>query len=190
MAQIRRLRKGMVISMEEIMEEMEQEEELAEEEDIRQGKYMTFQVEQDVFGIELKYVSEIIQMQPVTPIPEVEPFIEGLINLRGKIIPVIDVAKRFEKTSAEYNDRTCVIVIEVKGIEVGLVINSIAEVVSIEEADILPPPNTMHTSSAQNKFISGIGKVDGKVKLLLDPVKLLSDDALDFIDKQENEEEE
>ena len=176
--------------MEEMMEELEQEDALLEAEDIRQGKYMTFQVGQDVFGIELKYVNEIIQMQPVTPIPEVEHFIKGLINLRGKIIPVIDVANRFDKESQPYNDRTCVIVIEVKSVEVGLIINQIAQVVSIEEDDILPPPNMSRQAAAQSKFIRGIGKVNGEVKLLLDPVKLLSDDALDFIDKQENEEEE
>lgn len=176
--------------MEEIMDEVlvvpTDEEEL---EDIRQGKYMTFQVGTDVFGIELKYVNEIIQMQPVTPIPEVEHFIKGLINLRGKIIPVIDVADRFGKESFEYNDRTCVIVIEVKNIEVGLIIENIAEVVSIEEEDILPPPTVGH-GSIQNKFVRGIGKIGENVKLLLDPVKLLSDDALDFLDKQETEEEE
>lgn len=151
---------------------------------------MTFQIGQDVFGIELKYVNEIIQMQPVTPIPEVEPFIKGLINLRGKIIPVIDVADRFGKEASPYNDRTCVIVIEVSGIEVGLIINSIAQVVSIEEQDILPPPNMAHGAASQNKFVRGIGKMEDGVKLLLDPVKLLSDDALNFVDKQENEEEE
>ncbi len=176
--------------MEEIMDEVlvvpTDEEEL---EDIRQGKYMTFQVGTDVFGIELKYVNEIIQMQPVTPIPEVEHFIKGLINLRGKIIPVIDVADRFGKESFEYNDRTCVIVIEVKNIEVGLIIENIAEVVSIEEEDILPPPTVGH-GSIQNKFVRGIGKIGENVKLLLDPVKLLSDDALDFLDKQDTEEEE
>lgn len=176
--------------MEEIMDEVlvvpTDEEEL---EDIRQGKYMTFQVGTDVFGIELKYVNEIIQMQPVTPIPEVEHFIKGLINLRGKIIPVIDVADRFGKESFEYNDRTCVIVIAVKNIEVGLIIENIAEVVSIEEEDILPPPTVGH-GSIQNKFVRGIGKIGENVKLLLDPVKLLSDDALDFLDKQDTEEAE
>ncbi len=160
-----------------------------EAEDIRQGKYMTFQVGQEVFGIELKYVNEIIQMQPVTPIPEVEHYIKGLINLRGKIIPVIDVADRFEKEAFAYTDRTCVIVIEVKSIEVGLIIENIAEVVSIEEEDILPPPTIGH-GSMQDKFVHGIGKVGESVKLLLDPVKLLSDDALDFLDKQEMEEDE
>ncbi|MBS4995871.1 MAG: chemotaxis protein CheW [Roseburia sp.] len=174
--------------MEEVIDELGQEE--VEEEDVRRGKYMTFQIGQDVFGIELKYVNEIIQMQPVTPIPEVEPFIKGLINLRGKIIPVIDVADRFGKEASPYNDRTCVIVIEVSGIEVGLIINSIAQVVSIEEQDILPPPNMAHGTAPQNKFVRGIGKMEDGVKLLLDPVKLLSDDALNFVDKQENEEEE
>ena len=175
--------------MEEIMEGLLLTADEEELEDVRQGKYMTFQVGTDVFGIELKYVNEIIQMQPVTPIPEVEHFIKGLINLRGKIIPVIDVADRFGKESFEYNDRTCVIVIEVKNIEVGLIIENIAEVVSIEEEDILPPPTVGH-GSIQNKFVRGIGKIGENVKLLLDPVKLLSDDALDFLDKQDTEEEE
>lgn len=173
--------------MEEFIEELELED-LEEKEDIRQGKYMTFQLEQDVFGIELKYVNEILQIQPITPIPEVEPFIKGLINLRGKIIPVIDVAERFGKGSFCYNDRTCVIVIEVKEVEVGLIIENIAEVVSIKEEDILPPPSINHAST-QSKFIRGIGKVDGTVKLLLDPVKLLSDDSLAFLEKKDNDEE-
>lgn len=175
--------------MEEMLEELEKEELDESAEDIRQGKYMTFQVGQDVYGIELKYVNEILQVQPITPIPEVEPFIKGLINLRGKIIPVIDVAARFCKEPFEYNDRTCVIVIEVKSVEVGLIIENIAEVVSIKEEDILPPPVINH-ANVQSKFIRGIGKIDGDVKLLLDPVKLLSDDALDFLEKQDSEDEE
>ena len=167
------------------------------DDDSRQGKYMTFRVGADVYGIELKYVNEILQMQPITPIPEVEHFIKGLINLRGKIIPVIDVADRFGKDKFEYNDRTCVMVIEVKNVEVGLIIENVAEVVSIKKEDILPPPvinktanaNTM-TANVQTKFIQGIGKVDGEVKLLLDPVKLLSDEALEFADKADSDEEE
>lgn len=172
------------------MELQEEELAVADEseiiEDIQQGKYMTFQVGQDVYGIELKYVNEILQMQPITPIPEVEPFIMGLINLRGKIIPVIDVARRFHKQDFPYTDRTCVIVIETKSVEVGLIIENIAEVVSIKEEDILPPPVANH-GSLQNKFVRGIGKVGSEVKLLLDPVKLLSDDALEFIGNLENE---
>lgn len=118
---------------------------------------MTFCIGSDVFGIELKYVNEIIQMQQIAPIPEVEHFIKGLINLRGKIIPVIDVADRFGKQLFEYNDRTCIIVIDVQNVVVGLIVETISEVVSIEEEDILPPPN-VSKANAQAKFIRGIGK--------------------------------
>ncbi len=175
--------------MEENIQELEHELELEMQGDVRRGKYMTFPIGSDVFGVELKYVNEIIQMQPIAPFPEVEEFIKGLINLRGKIIPVIDVAERFGKEKFEYNDRTCIIVIEVQGVEVGLIIPSIAEVVSIDEENILPPPNISHAPST-NKFIHGIGKVGDSVKLLLDPVKILSDESLDFTNEQENEEDE
>ena len=171
------------------MEEKTELLEAVESEDTRQGKYMTFCIGSDVFGIELKYVSEIIQMQTIAPIPEVEHFIKGLINLRGKIIPVIDVADRFGKDLFDYNDRTCIIVVDVQGVTVGLIVETISEVVSIEEEDILPPPSVSKTN-AQAKFIRGIGKIGDSVKLLLDPVKLLSDESLDFTEKQEEEEEE
>ncbi len=170
------------------MEEKLESLEASAQEDIRQGKYMTFCIGSDVFGIELKYVNEIIQMQQIAPIPEVEHFIKGLINLRGKIIPVI-VADRFGKQLFEYNDRTCIIVIDVQNVVVGLIVETISEVVSIEEKDILPPPN-VSKANAQAKFIRGIGKIGDHVKLLLDPVKLLSDNSLDFAEKQEEDEEE
>lgn len=170
--------------MEENLEELD-----LEQEDIRHGKYMTFCIGSDVFGIELKYVNEIIQMQMIAPIPEVEHFIKGLINLRGKIIPVIDVADRFGKQAFEYNDRTCIIVVDVQNVVVGLIVETISEVVSIEEEEILPPPNASK-ANAQAKFIRGIGKVGDSVKLLLDPIKLLSDNSLEFTDKQEEDEEE
>ena len=173
--------------MEEVAELLNVEEETLD--DIRHGKYMTFKVGKDVYGIELKYVNEIIQMQPVAAVPNVENYIKGLINLRGKIIPVIDVAVRFRKEVFEYTDRTCIIVIDVSGVEVGLIVENIGEVVSIDEEDILPPPNIPHCDH-QERFVRGIGKIGEEVKLLLDPVKLLSDDALDFMNNQENEEEE
>ncbi len=175
--------------MEELLEEVVENSEEEQLGDIRQGKYMTFRVGKNVYGIALKFVNEIIQMQTIAPIPEVEHYIKGLVNLRGKIIPVIDVADRFGMEKFEYNDRTCIIVIEVKGIEVGLIIENIAEVVSIEENEILPPPNKAH-GGLQDKFIHGISQLEDGLKLLLDPVKLLSDDALNFVEKTEDEDEE
>ena len=166
-------------------------EEIKEEllEDSQKGKFMTFQTGKEYFGISIGYVNEIIAMQPITAIPEVDDYIKGLINLRGKIIPVIDVRVRFKMEPKEYTDRTCIIVIDVQNVVVGLIVEKILEVVSIEEEDILPPPNSSK-GSMQGKFISGIGSVGESIKLLLDPVKLLSDNSLDFADNQEDEEDE
>ena len=144
---------------------------------------MTFQIGTDVFGIELKYVNEIIPMQYMAPVPEVEHYIKGLINLRGKVIPVIDVRLRFKQEAFEYNDRTCIIVINVKSTIVGLIVEKIAEVVEIKEENILPPPKIGHTDKVQNKYVYGIGKVGNSVKLLLDPDKLLNDEDLSVVEQ-------
>ena len=152
-------------------------------EDVRQGEYMTFQVGTDFFGIELKYVNEIIQMQPIAPIPEVEHYIKGLVNLRGKIIPVIDVADRFGLEKFEYNDRTCIIVITVKDTVVGLIVEKIAEVVEITEDNIIDSPTLGNEDKCQNKYVYGIGKVGDSVKLLLDPEKLIKDDDWSILEQ-------
>jgi len=141
---------------------------------LKQSMFMTFKCGDEVFGIEIKYVEEIIQFQSITTIPEVEDYIKGLINLRGKIIPVIDVRMRFGLEPLEYTDRTCIIVINVNDTEVGLIIESIAKVATIDADDILPPPTLSH-GSEQNKYVYGIGKTMEGVKLLLDPEKLVND---------------
>lgn len=97
-----------------------------EEEDTQKGKYMTFKSGHEYFGIEIRYINEIIGMQSITAIPEVEPYIKGLINLRGKIIPVIDVRIRFNQEPFQYTDRTCIIIINVKSTVVGLIVETIA----------------------------------------------------------------
>lgn len=152
---------------------------LEENEDSNEkGKYMTFKSGNEYYGLVIQYVSEIIQMQEITEIPETEDYIKGLINLRGKVVPVIDVRLRFKQEPLEYNDRTCIIVINVKSTVVGLIVEKIAEVVEIDEDNILPPPKIGHTDKAQNKYVYGIGKVGNTVKLLLDPDRLLNDEEL------------
>lgn len=147
------------------------------EQDAQEGKYMTFRSGNEYFGLKIQYVKEIIQFQSITAIPETEDYIKGLINLRGKIIPVIDVGLRFKQEPFEYDDRTCVIVIEVKTTTIGLIVEKIAEVVEIGEENILPPPTIGRIDKAQSKYVYGIGKVGTSVKLLLDPDKLLNDDS-------------
>lgn len=159
------------------------DEENASERDTQKGKYMTFKSGNEYFGLEIQYVNEIIQLQAITAIPETEDYIKGLINLRGKVIPVVDVRLRFKQEPFEYNDRTCIIVINIKSMMVGLIVEKIAEVVEIKEDNILPPPSVGRADKVQNKYVYGIGKVGDAVKLLLDPDKLLNDQDLTVVEQ-------
>ena len=135
---------------EEIKEELE--------DDAQRGKFMTFRTGKEYFGINISYVNEIIMMQPITAIPEAEDYIKGLINLRGKIIPVIDVRTRFKMEPQEYTDRTCIIVINVKTTVIGLIVEQIAEVDTISEDDIVPPPSLGHKEHEHNKYVYGLAR--------------------------------
>lgn len=143
--------------------------------DTQKGKYVTFKSGNEYFGLKIQYVNEIIVFQEVTEIPESEDYIKGLINLRGKIIPVIDVRLRFKQEPFEYTDRTCIIVINYNSQVVGLIVEKIAEVVEIPEENILPAPSIGKADKSQNKYVYGIGKVGDDVKLLLNPDRLLND---------------
>lgn len=153
------------------------------EHDEQKDKYMTFRSGNEYFGLKIQYVSEIIPFQAITAIPETEDYIKGLINLRGKILPVIDVRLRFNQEPFEYNDRTCIIVIIVRDTMVGLVVEEIAEVVEISAESILPPPTIMRGDRIQNKYVYGIGRVGNTVKLLIDPDKLLNDNDLSTVEQ-------
>lgn len=168
---------------EEIMEVEEMEE------DTQKDKYMTFKSGHEYFAIGIHCVNEIIGFQTITAVPETEEYIKGLINLRGKIIPVIDVRLRFKQEPIEYTDRTCIIVIDVKSTVVGLIVEKIADVVTIPEEDITPPPSIGPRDNTANKYVYGIGKVKDEVKLLLDPDKLINDEDLEAFDEMLDEEE-
>lgn len=148
--------------------------------DKQRNKYVTFKSGNEYYGLKIEYVNEIIVYQEITEIPESEDYIKGLINLRGKIIPVIDVRIRFKQEAMEYTDRTCIIIVNVNEMVVGLIVEKIAEVVEIKEEDILPPPKVVigGEDKLQNRYVYGIGKVGDSVKLLLDPERILKDDDL------------
>lgn len=159
----------------------------------KKQKYVTFMSGKEYFGLKIEYVNEIIVLQEITEIPETEDYIKGLINLRGKIIPVIDVRLRFRQKPFEYNDRTCIIVINVDNTVVGLIVEKIAEVVEISEENLLPSPKiAKQDKSQQDRYVYAIGKVGNSVKLLLDPEKLLHDDmvVLEQVSDEENDNEE
>ncbi|MCK9216649.1 MAG: chemotaxis protein CheW [Firmicutes bacterium] len=147
------------------------------EEDTQKGRFLTFSLGNESYGIEIKYVTEIVGIQAITEIPELPEYVRGIINLRGQIIPVMDVRLRFKKEPKEYTDRTCVIVINVKDVSIGLIVDSVAEVLTIPEENIVEPPKM--NKGFYNRYIKNIGKVENDVKLLLDCEKLLTDDELE-----------
>lgn len=149
-----------------------------QEEDKQKGRFLTFALDSESYGIEIQYVIEIIGIQAITEVPELPPYIRGIINLRGKIVPVMDVRLRFKKQFKEYNDRTCIIVIDIKDVSIGLIVDSVSEVISIPDSEIVDPPDL---SKAGNQYVKGIGKVNDGVKLLLDCEKMLNDDDTEII---------
>ena len=122
--------------------------------------------------MEIRYITEIIGVQPITQVPFMPPYIKGIINLRGKIIPVMDVRLRFKKEARGYDGRTCIIVLDDGEITMGVIVDGVSEVISLSEDDIETPPELGGHGS---KYTKGVGKVGSSVKLLLDCQKLLTD---------------
>ncbi len=157
-----------------------------EEEDTQAGKYLTFSLGNEFYGIEIKYVTEIVGIQPITEVPELPEYIKGIINLRGKIIPVMDVRLRFKKGQMEYNDRTCIIVIDILDISIGMIVDAVSEVLSISDEEIVPPPDVNKNGK---KYIKGIGKSGSEVTLILDCEKLIDEEEAEALGKTSNTEE-
>mgnify|MGYP000869556517 CR=1 FL=1 len=151
------------------------------EEDTLKGRYLTFSVGDESYGIEVRYVTEIVGIPKITEIPELPEYVKGIINLRGKIIPVMDVRLRFKKEPKEYNDRTCVIVIDINDLSIGLIVDTVSEVITIPDQDIVDPPQM--NKGFNNRYIKSIGKVGNDVKLLIDCEKLLTPDELEALNE-------
>ncbi len=148
------------------------------DEDTQKDKYLTFTLGEELYGIDIRAVIEIIGIMPITKVPEVPAYVQGIINLRGKIIPVVDMRLRFGQEYRSYSDRTCVIIISVNDVLIGLIIDGVSEVLTIPENSIVPPPEL---KSVRNRYVKNIGKLsEEKVVLLLDWKKLFSteDEAL------------
>ncbi len=133
-------------------------------EDSQQDLFLTFHLHGEDYGFSISYVTEIIGIQKITVVPDMPDEIKGVINLRGRVIPVMDVRLKFGLPSREYDDRTCVIVVDVDDLTTGLVVDRVNEVVEIPTTQIEPPPNHGGTRN----YIQGMGKIDSDVKILLD----------------------
>jgi purine-binding chemotaxis protein CheW len=141
----------------------------------REGKYLTFSLAGEEYGIGILKVREIIGMMTVTPVPQTPEFVKGVINLRGKVIPVIDLRLRFGLEATTYTERTCIIVVEIDGdsgsIPMGIVVDAVSEVLNIRGADIENTPT--FGVKLNTDFILGMAKTGGGVKILLDIDKVL-----------------
>jgi purine-binding chemotaxis protein CheW len=150
-----------------------------EQEDTMEGKFLVFHLGDEEYGIPIRNVTEIIGIQTITDLPETPHYVKGVINLRGKVIPVIDVRIRFNMPEKEYDDRTCIVVVNIKDVSVGLIVDSVSEVMDIPDENIEPTPRI--SQGAGTKYIMGLGKVNNDVKILLDTQKLLFDEELEML---------
>jgi purine-binding chemotaxis protein CheW len=159
------------------MAEIEENIDLADDyldEDTQKDRFLSFKIADEDYAIEIKYIIEIIGIQRITKVPNISDFIKGIINLRGNIIPVVDVRKRFNLNEIDYNDRTCIIVVRLSNTSIGLIVDEVQEVVNIMEDHIAPPPPT--NKGTHSKFIQGIGRIGKSVKILLNINRLLYED--------------
>lgn len=140
-------------------------------EDTQKDKYLSFLIGDEMFAVSIQFVTEIIVMQRITEVPDTPVFIKGVINLRGKVIPVIDVRIRFGMDTREYDDRTCIVVVECNEISVGMIVDTVNEVVDIPESSVDPAPRTH--SGVESSYIEGMGKIGKQVNILLNIEKVL-----------------
>ncbi len=152
---------------------------------IKTGKYLTFILEKEEYGIGILTVKEIIGMMPITSVPRTPQFVKGVINLRGKVIPVIDLRLKFGMESIPYSDRTCIIVVEIETetgtVFIGIVVDAVSEVLNIKEEEIEETP--AFGTSLNTEYILGMAKMEGGVKILLDINKVLSSDEMEVLKK-------
>ena len=148
----------------------------------RMSKYLTFNLEEEVYGLEILRVREIIGLMDITKVPRMPHFVRGVINLRGKVIPVIDLRQKFSMDRAEDTKETCIIVVDLDDILMGIVVDRVSEVLDINEEDIDEAPE--FGVSVSTEFIQGMGKARDKVIILLDICKVLDRDEISLLAKQ------
>jgi purine-binding chemotaxis protein CheW len=151
----------------------------------KEGKFLTLSLAGEEYGIEILKVKEIIGMMPITTVPLTPSFVKGVINLRGKVIPVVNLRLKFGMEEVAYTDRTCIIVVEIKrqggSVLIGIVVDSVSEVLNIKANDIEETP--AFGVRVDTNYILGMAKMSGGVKILLDIDRVLNADELDVCDK-------
>ena len=151
----------------------------------KEGKYLTFSMAHEEYGIGILKIKEIIGMMPITSVPQTPDFIKGVINLRGKVIPVMDLRLRFGMDTIDYTERTCIIVVEIEGmagtVQIGIVVDSVSEVLNIRGQEIEETP--AFGTKLNTEYILGMAKMEGGVKILLDIDQVLSQQEVELLEQ-------
>jgi purine-binding chemotaxis protein CheW len=152
---------------------------------VQEGKFLTFTLENEEYGISILTVKEIIGMMSITSVPRAPDFVKGVVNLRGKVIPVIDLRLKFSMGEIPYTDRTCIIVVEINldesTILIGIVVDAVSEVLNVRNQDIEETPT--FGAKLDTDYILGMAKMEGGVKILLDISKVLSTEEIEGLTK-------
>lgn len=171
---------------EELRQSVDREAAVADSSELE--KYLTFVLDEEEYGIEILRVREIIGFMEVTPVPQTPEFVKGVINLRGEVIPVIDLRVKFGMTEGDVTEETCIIVAEVKmdgssqeRVQMGIIVDTVQEVLDIPASNISPAP--AFGADIKTEYIQGMGKVDDEVKILLDIDRVLSEEEFVQLDK-------
>ncbi len=168
--------------MAEVMEQMTSADAVLAE---TAGKYLTFNLAKEEYGIGILKIKEIIGMMPITSVPQTPHYVKGVINLRGKVIPVLDLRVKFDIDAMDYTERTCIVVVEIEGttgtILIGVVVDSVSEVLNIKGDDIDKTP--AFGARINTDYILGMAKIEGNVKILLDIDRVLGAQEIGMLEE-------
>jgi purine-binding chemotaxis protein CheW len=145
-------------------------------------QYVTFIIGEETYGVNVLSVQDIIGMTQITPVPNTLSFMKGVINLRGAVVPVIDLRKKFNMDNREYDSFTVIIIVEVKDVKIGMIVDSVADVVGLPVTSIQDTPH--FSSKIETNFIEGIGQLESNLIIILNVEKILSVDELDSLEKE------
>ncbi|GJQ58780.1 MAG: purine-binding chemotaxis protein CheW [Candidatus Scalindua sp. AMX11] len=148
---------------------------------VDEGKFLTFVINKEEYGIEILKVREIIGVIGITPVPQTPDYLKGVINLRGKVIPIIDLRLKFSMQEEEHKQETCIIVVEVNNAPIGIIVDNVSEVLDIRGEEVEDTPQFGH--NIDTDYITGLGKAKEKIIILLDIEKVLSSEEIEMVEK-------
>ena len=150
--------------------------------ELQAEKYLLFELGEEEYGIDIARITAIEELPQITSIPDMPDFVKGVINLRGKVIPAVDLRLRFGMKEREYDDRTCIVIVSVSESTIGFIVDNVSEVHEIGKADIGPPP-AFNNSSGSEQYIAGLAKRGEAVKIILDVNKIITEETKAILDQ-------